>query len=229
MAQAVKKLMCLLFCFLFVGCCKTHPRQDVPIVFPPQNLIQSHSKVEILQEYNVVVYHEERANCSGTVIRSTSKETLVLTAAHCVVDNNKIAEYGYIEDNKNKYKVRIYKINQKKDLALLKTVVPGPILKTAKFASKLPAVGEDVWVVGNPAGAIDSISKGVVSKIDVHKFETDLMQIDVTAWYGSSGGGIFNTKFELIGVMTRFGPQRGGTTGYMYVVSLSEVLNFLST
>lgn len=61
------------------------------------------------------------------------------------------------------------------------------------------AVGDDVYVGGNPRGLEATISKGIVSAI---RTEQGLIQIDAAISSGSSGGPVVNTRGEVIGIIS---------------------------
>lgn len=73
-------------------------------------------------------------------------------------------------------------------------------------ASYVPEQGEEVFAVGNPSGILPmSVSLGVVSYVDrvvtVSSIgDMTLLQIDVQTNHGSSGGGLFNCRGQLIGI-----------------------------
>lgn len=68
-------------------------------------------------------------------------------------------------------------------------------------------VGQDVVAIGNPYGWQNTVTGGLISGIrEIDGFR--LLQIDAPISPGSSGGALFNTKGEVIGVTT-IGSQRG--------------------
>jgi len=69
-----------------------------------------------------------------------------------------------------------------------------------------PEQGEDVFAVGNPSGILPmTVSAGVISYVDrlvtVNSIgDMTLLQIDVQTNHGSSGGGLYNYRGQLIGI-----------------------------
>ncbi len=72
------------------------------------------------------------------------------------------------------------------------------------------SVSEDAIAIGNPDGAGMSVSKGVVSvdsesltliNADQREYTYRVMRIDTGVNGGNSGGGLFNNKGELIGIV----------------------------
>ncbi len=71
------------------------------------------------------------------------------------------------------------------------------------FAKKL-SVGEEVYAVGAPNGLVLSLSRGIVSQLRrvFGKRRAPLVQTDAAISPGSSGGGLFNSRSELVGITT---------------------------
>lgn len=65
--------------------------------------------------------------------------------------------------------------------------------------SEQVAIGDEVYVVGNPQGLVGTFSAGIVSGIR-KVGEDSLLQITAPISPGSSGGPVLNTKGEVIGV-----------------------------
>ncbi len=63
--------------------------------------------------------------------------------------------------------------------------------------SRQDAVGDDIYVSGNPEGLTGSFSKGIISAI---RKDPDLIQIDASISPGSSGGPVVNSRGEVIGI-----------------------------
>ncbi len=68
-----------------------------------------------------------------------------------------------------------------------------------KIAKHTPEIGEDVFAIGSPKGLENSLTKGTVSSFRQNK---KLIQIDATIDHGSSGGPLFNSRGEVIGITT---------------------------
>jgi len=75
-----------------------------------------------------------------------------------------------------------------------------PYLKIAKTT---PKIGESVFTIGNPEGLLNTMTNGIVSSI-----RNDYIQTNTAITHGSSGGPLFNSYGEVIGITT-MGKQEG--------------------
>lgn len=108
------------------------------------------------------------------------------------------------------YKAVIVAHKQKSDLALLQ--IRATDLPYSLEVKVLPVDGQvyrgdEVWIVGNPAGLDGSVVVGNVSSLNrIEKFpwtdgaEVPYIQFAGGIWFGNSGGALLNEKGQLIGV-----------------------------
>lgn len=125
------------------------------------------------------------------------KQNIVATNFHVI--EGAARGYAKIVDKKTKYDIEgIVGIDTKIDLVLLKiTGVKAPPLSFGD--GDQVAVGDEVYVIGNPMGLEGTFSKGIVSGIrQVEAYK--LFQITAPISPGSSGGPVLNIKGEVIGV-----------------------------
>ena len=64
------------------------------------------------------------------------------------------------------------------------------------------AVGEAVFTIGSPKGLVNTLGSGLVSGLRKSNGEADYIQITAPVSEGSSGGGLFDDRGNLIGVTT---------------------------
>lgn len=100
------------------------------------------------------------------------------------------------------YAVRPIKECAERDLALLETIDTwdGPDI-AAKMAGQSPVWGEQVWIVGAPAGAERTLALGILAnKVQCARSTGSCYKTDAELYFGSSGGGVFNQKGRLVGI-----------------------------
>jgi len=86
------------------------------------------------------------------------------------------------------------------DLGLLRVYKESGIkLEVIKITDTPPELGDEVYVLGHPLGRYYNLSRGIVSNLD----RPFLMSVDALMTFGNSGGGVFNTRGELIGICSR--------------------------
>lgn len=98
---------------------------------------------------------------------------------------------------------RLASITKGKGLCLLYVSDMAP--PTAKAAAMGEAqglvVGEDVYAIGAPQGVDLSLSRGIVAQLHRDKDKAPIIKTDAAFSPGASGGGVFNKKGELVGVI----------------------------
>ena len=148
---------------------------------------------------------------SGVVI---AKE-YVLTNYH-VVENAHSLKISIGDDEENLYDATVVASDQDKDVAVLN--VPGLPLEPVEIGnSDELVVGDWVVCIGNPIGFTGTATAGIVSGLNreianenttVDKYGrasqvvNSMIQTDAAINSGNSGGGMFNTAGQLIGIPT---------------------------
>ncbi len=91
---------------------------------------------------------------------------------------------------------RVVSVDRTNDLALL--AVPRTSVRPLDLEQRQrPAVGDTVFVIGNPKGLPGTMSQGIISAI---RRKAGLVQIDAAISPGSSGGPVLNVHGRVIGV-----------------------------
>ncbi|GLR67720.1 serine protease [Acidocella aquatica] len=107
------------------------------------------------------------------------------------------------------------------DIAVLK-VNTGHPLPFVKFGdSGALRVGDWVLAIGNPYGLPGSTSAGIVSALDRNINQgtyDDFIQTDAAINRGNSGGPLFNTKGEVIGIDSAIYSPSGGSVGIGFAI-----------
>jgi len=147
---------------------------------------------------------------AGTVIAKTENRMYILTCYHVVAEIDRINKMGMKvgvtiayskKDDRNSiagmtaYGAQIIKTDEEHDLALLEIFTVDENLTVVNLAEIEPQKGDTVYSIGSPLGIWRTISKGIIcNKQDGYYIS------DNTTTYGNSGGGLYNSKGELIGV-----------------------------
>ena len=90
--------------------------------------------------------------------------------------------------------VVVYRLNQK----------DRPVLEIAtRFAAEAPAVGSEVFTVGYPMGWGPTMAFGRIGNANtfLQTVETRLLQADLSACSGNSGGALYNQAGEVVGIL----------------------------
>lgn len=87
------------------------------------------------------------------------------------------------------------------DIAILKAQVPYNLLKPVEMIDTVKWL-EDLIIIGNPLGNLNTASMGIVSFENRIVNGTQWIQTDAAINPGNSGGGAFNLSGELVGLPT---------------------------
>ncbi len=153
---------------------------------------------------------------------------LVVTNNHVIEDADEIEVI--FEDGK-RLPATIKGVDEKTDLAVLevKTAQPLPFVKFGD--SESARVGDWVVAIGNPFGLGGSTTSGIISARgrDINSGPLDdFIQIDAPINRGNSGGPLFNTKGEVIGVNSAIYSPNGGSVGIGFAIPANLAENVVS-
>jgi len=172
---------------------------------------------------------EMRSIGSGVLI---SSECHVLTAAH-VVDGASSIMVKTQDGELRPAELLFSEANA--DIALLKLVTPAPELEHSKLGdSDKLAVGQLTFVIGSPFGLENSFSVGHISafrdfdRLYDGTIKAQFIQTDAAINSGNSGGPVFNSKGEVIGIASRIISRSGGFQGLGFVVAINTAKKLLA-
>lgn len=124
--------------------------------------------------------------------------------------------------------------NPEEDYALLHVlhIDASEFAKPCTIGSGDVAPGEQVTIIGYPAGAY-SYTQGSVSNVNggllgEHFNLRELYAVNASAWHGNSGGALFDSNNQLIGIVTLAGSFQGYDDGQTYALKISKVKNVLN-
>ncbi|MBQ3552119.1 MAG: trypsin-like peptidase domain-containing protein [Clostridia bacterium] len=156
------------------------------------------SVVEAVIE-TVVGIKTDMGSGSGVII---STDGYIITCNHVIANASTI---GIILHDDSQYTARLIGTDAKTDIAVLK--IEATELSAATIGVSVDAkLGNYVVAVGNAIGElINSVSNGIISGLDrsisIEGISMTLMQTNAAVNPGNSGGGLFNMKGELIGIV----------------------------
>jgi len=155
-----------------------------------------------------------------------SSDGLILTGSH-VVENYK--EIDVTTNNGQTYKAQfIAQMGKNKDLALIK-INPKRPLQTVSFGdSESVKVGQKVLSIGNPFGFSNTLTQGIISRIDYVK---NRFQTDAAINPGCSGGPLLNSNGEVIGIsQSIYNPDHNiSNIGIGFAIPSNEAIKFIAT
>ena len=192
---------------------------------------QVNSPADMIQdiENETVLIRDDKFVCAGVWV----SPTLVITAGHCALaigcpedDDDDSDEDTDNEETEPcsplgaKVPVRtratdisqgvFLKYNKSYDLALIRVADPPrhPVAILSDIASK---TGDIIHVVGHPMGIKWTYSRGVISGMrEADEDTAPKLQISAPIHPGNSGGGVFNEKGQLLGLVAfNAGPLAG--------------------
>lgn len=153
----------------------------------------------------------------------------VISADGYIVTNNHVIEKAdEIEVeffSGEKMKAELVGTDPKTDIALLKVDAPADLPFVPFGNSDVARVGDWVMAVGNPLGQGFSVSVGIVSQRgrELSGAYDDFIQTDAAINKGNSGGPLFNTAGEVIGVNTAILSPSGGSIGIGFSMASNVV------
>ncbi len=166
------------------------------------------SVVEINTEYTArTAWYQYTTGGAGSGV-ILSDNGYIITNAHVILDENMENPADTVTvrlTSGDEYEAQVIAYDSDEDIAVLKIEAKGLTAARIGDSSDL-AVGEEILVVGNPLGELGgSVSNGIVSaterEIQVGSVTMKLVQTNAAVNPGNSGGGMFNLKGELVGIV----------------------------
>jgi serine protease Do len=162
----------------------------------------------------------ERSLGSGFII---SADGYIVTSAHVVANADQIVVQ--LSDHSEK-DARLVGLDERTDIALLKIDAANlPVIRTGD--SDALKVGQWVVAIGEPFGLEHTATQGIVSAVG-RALPSDsyvpFIQTDAAVNPGSSGGPLFNTDGEVIGVNSQIYSQSGGYMGLSFAVPINVAM-----
>jgi S1-C subfamily serine protease len=133
---------------------------------------------------------------SGVILSSVPGRTVIATAKHMVSDSAQPINVDVFRDGKTRtYQATTATVSNTSDIALLVVVSNTHPLPSVIAGDATPAVGDGCWSVGCSGGRGVSVMRCRITSLD----GGDIFASEYPP-QGRSGGGLFNSRFELIGI-----------------------------
>lgn len=153
---------------------------------------------------------------SGFII---SQDGYILTNAHVIADTEEVTVKL---TSKREYKAKVIGTDVYTDVALIK--IDGNNLPVVRIGNPgTTEAGEWVAAIGAPFGFENSVTVGVVSakgRLLPSGSYVPFIQTDVAVNPGNSGGPLFSTSGEVIGINSQIYSQTGGYMGIAFAIPI---------
>ena len=187
---------------------KATASSDSDMTYAQVAAIVKDSVVEINTEYkteNIWFQYTTGGAGSGVIL---TEDGYIITNAHVILDNNQqnVADTVTVRlTDGTEYPAEVKAYDTDEDIAIVKIDAKG--LKAVKCGdSDKLVVGQELVIVGNPLGELGgTVTNGIVSaterEIQVGGVTMHLIQTNAAVNPGNSGGGMFNMRGELVGIV----------------------------
>ena len=162
---------------------------------------------------------------SGVIIKENG---YIATNYHVIDGANKVQVTLH---NGESYQATIIGSDEENDIAVIKIDEKG--LTTAKIGdSSTVAVGDLAVAIGNPLGQLGgTATTGIISALDrtlnIEGTTLTLLQTDAAINGGNSGGGLFNSRGELIGIVESKA-SAVGVEGLAFAIPINNVSSIIN-
>jgi serine protease Do len=183
--------------------------------------------IRVLEFDSSVYEYTETASGSGVILEQHDDGTAIIVTNHHVVYGAKkfrVETYGG-----GRYDGTIMHLDEIGDLALVK-IKADEELATATVADSDKAVsGQQVVAAGNPLGLGMSTSFGYIAANDRNIGDNggNVIQLDLSANPGNSGGGLYDTQGNLLGIITSKA-SGSNVDGIVYAIPSNRMLKSIN-
>ncbi len=161
-----------------------------------------------------------RGQGSGFIV---SADGVILTNAHVVRDANEVLVKL---TDRREFVAKVLGADAKTDVAVLKIEAKNlPTVSMGKVADL--RVGEWVLAIGSPFGLENTVTAGVVSakgRSLPDDSAVPFIQTDVAVNPGNSGGPLFNTQGQVVGINSQIYSRSGGYQGLSFAIPIDLAL-----
>jgi serine protease Do len=158
---------------------------------------------------------------SGFII---SPDGYIITNAHVVQDADQVTVKLV---DRREYRAKVIGIDERTDIAVVQIAAHNlPVVKLGDSKKLKP--GQWVVAIGSPFNFENSATAGIVSAT-ARPLPSDnyvpFIQTDVAVNPGNSGGPLFNSRGEVVGVNSQIFSQTGGYMGLSFAIPIDLAMN----
>lgn len=152
----------------------------------------------------VQVRNGQRGIGTGVIWRTGPQFAEIITNHHVVA--GEASALRVVLHNDHDYAAQVTRRSPELDLAMLRIATQGEAMTAASVADSAKLrIGEWVFAIGNPWGARDVVTHGIVSgfgKVGIRGTDrvAEYVRSDVALAPGNSGGPLLNIRGEVIGI-----------------------------
>lgn len=177
--------------------------------------------VYVQKEYTVCIRagnNQEHIQFSGFIV---GKEGLIVSIAH---DLDTIREVTVILNNGEKLRGRVIRMDFDRDLSLIdiNKKISSPI--SLSHARNLLQPGETVYSIGCAGDNQSSLHTGIINGPPGLVNNMPLWQVDMESLHGTSGGPVFDSHGDLVGIVKG---RYKGTHSRGFIITVETLIDFL--
>ena len=219
----MKKLLLLALAFLFLIGCKENTENsnslEKEMELKDKELELKQKELELKQKE--LIYEQSQNSSSDESLSDlykrvkqsvfliyTQSDNSVSQGSAFTISNTGIAISNYhvfkdasqaiaINEDGEQYMItEIIDVNKEEDYIVFRLGNSNDF-SSLNIANEVPEIGETCFAIGNPKGLTQTLSTGIISSFRENK---NLIQTTTEITHGSSGGPLFNSKGEVIGI-----------------------------
>ena len=176
---------------------------------------------------------------SGVIYKYQQGLYYVLTNYHVIESQNVLYGSYYIYDAYgNEYRAMRVAQDPAYDLAVLCFEArSGVSLSVADIDERIPSNTETLLCLGAPGGRFNTVTLGKASRYEKANIENNsslsnidfnVIWLDCYAEHGSSGGAVFDTDFDIVGITFAVASDQFGNFKYSIAVPAEKIVEFLA-
>ena len=170
------------------------PPWIIPAPKPSRALRYSLTPSELFKRLSVSVYAVAMLNSQGSAVAVSPRE--LITSCHVVSHGRTIT----LINGATTLKAEVVGADPATDRCFLR-IQDGELQPVPGFRDySTLTIGETVYTIGSPKGLVNTLGSGLLSGLRTGDDMTEYIQITAPLSAGSSGGGLFDDRGNLIGV-----------------------------